>query len=256
MTRPWVDYRRLDSEFPTLQVHADPAAPAHADPEPEPEQEQHVEEEQDPEEEQHVEEEQDPPQEHDPDPEIQAQPMEVDEPQNNGDNGESEPIQHEEEEEEEDPGQNCDSDSEDENEERQMLRQFLYDCREQQFEDTYNDVLQSFSRKWFFTQLSHKVSAKAANEFWDTCLQFFPKLLDMKEREGRVKNVPKFIQMRRNLHAKYCPKVKMEFAFKKKNDGSITIISSTKTPLKNLQRNSDYVKLYEIASVKVIYINI
>ena len=125
-----------------------------------------------------------------------------------------------------------------------------------QFQDTYSEVLNSLSRKWFSAQLSHKVSAKAANHFWDLSIQSFPNLLKLKEREGRVKKIPKFIQQRRKLNSNHSPNVKMEFAFKNKNDGSITKVTSTSTPLKALQRNPDYVKLYEIATVKVILIKL
>ena len=133
----------------------------------------------------------------------------------------------------------------------------------QQYEDTYKDVLHSLSWKWLLAQLTHKVSAKAANTFWDIAMHFLPILLDLKKREGMLKKTPKFIQQRRKLYRKYCPKVRMEFAFKKKSDGSITKVKSESAPLKQLQHNPEYIKLYEMASIKVInclffyiYINI
>ena len=122
------------------------------------------------------------------------------------------------------------------------------------FQDTYKDALNALSRKWYLAQLSQKVSAKAANHYWDLSLQCLPEILNMKDREGRLNNIPKFIQQRRILNNNHCPDVNMEYAFKNKNDGSITRIFSTSTPLKALQRNPDYIKLYEIATIKVIQI--
>ena len=138
-----------------------------------------------------------------------------------------------------------------EEEEDRDLQQRLQE--DDPFEDTYKDVLHSLSRQWLSSQLTHKVSGKATNLFWDIAFQFIPKLLDMKHREGRTKNIPKFIQQRRLQERQYCPDIHMEFGFKKKSDGSIIIHSGPTTPLKAMQLNSDYVKLYEIAYVKVSY---
>ena len=118
------------------------------------------------------------------------------------------------------------------------------------YDDTYTDVLNSLSRKWLFTQLSHKVSAKAANLFWSTTLNYLPQLLELKEREGREKSIPQFIQQRRKLYKDNCPDVQMEFAFRKK-DGSIVKHNGETAPMKAMQLNREYVKLYEMASIKV-----
>lgn len=121
----------------------------------------------------------------------------------------------------------------------------------QDFEDNSSDVLHSLSEKWLFTQLNHKVSAKATNEFWSLCTHYVPKLHTLWEREGRTKPFPGFINERRKLYSK-CPKVEMEFAFRNKHDGSIKIVHTETAPLKEYVNNGDYTKLYEIASIKVI----
>ena len=120
-----------------------------------------------------------------------------------------------------------------------------------ELDDNYTDVLHSFSEKWLKTQLTHRVSAKATNTFWDLCQQYFPKLNEMKEREGRQNKIPKFTQQRRKLYSKYCPDVKMEFAFRKKDDGTIKIFKGSSAPLKTIQLSSEYTKLYEISYIKV-----
>lgn len=118
-------------------------------------------------------------------------------------------------------------------------------------DDNYNDVLHSLSKKWQCTQLTHKVSAKATNDLWSLAIGYFPKLFELKEREGRTKEVPKFIQQRRKMYQQYCPDVHMEFAFQKKSDGSIVKVYSQTAPLKTYQQNPNYVNLYEIAYIKV-----
>ena len=99
--------------------------------------------------------------------------------------------------------------------------------------------------------MTHKVSARAANDFWRLSMSNMPILLNLKERESRANDIPQFIQQRRALHKDYSPKVDMEFGFQKKSDGSIKIVNSSTAPLKDLQLNPDYIKLYEIASIKV-----
>lgn len=122
---------------------------------------------------------------------------------------------------------------------------------EEDFQDNYNDILQSLSKKWLETQLTHKVSARATNLFWDCAMDFIPKLMDFQQREGRTHGVPKFIQQRRKLYSEYCPQVTMHFGFRKKSDGSIIKVLSETAPVKELQGNNEYIKLYEIASIKV-----
>ena len=117
-------------------------------------------------------------------------------------------------------------------------------------EDNYADSLHALSKKWQFTQVTHKVSEKAANVFWDYAFNYIPRIMEFKEREGRLNNVPKFSQQRRKLK-KCCPEVKMEFAFKNKIDGSIVKHSASTTPVKALEQNPEYVKLYEIATIEV-----
>ena len=120
------------------------------------------------------------------------------------------------------------------------------------FEDNYTDVLHSMSKKWLLAQETHKVSARATNKFWSLSLDYMPKLLKLQEQEGRQNPIPQFIQQRRKLHKQYCPEIQMEFGFQKMFDGSLKIIKTSSAPLKDLQLNRDYIKLYEIASIKVI----
>lgn len=112
-------------------------------------------------------------------------------------------------------------------------------------------MLHSLSKKWLLTQLSHKVSAKATNAYWELCMEYVPNLKQMWHREGQVKDIPGFIRQRRKLHKEYCPTVEMEFGFRKKTDGSIHKVYTETSPLKQFQNNPDYTKLYEISTIKV-----
>ena len=123
---------------------------------------------------------------------------------------------------------------------------------DEEYNDNYKDVLKNLSKKWLNAQLCHKVSAKATNEFWTLGMDFFHKLFQLKEREGVLRNPPQFIQQRRILFKDYCPKINMEFGYKNKRDGSIIEVESPNAPIKTLQNNMDFIKLYEIASIKVV----
>lgn len=101
---------------------------------------------------------------------------------------------------------------------------------------------------FFFT---FKVSVEAANKFWDLSMKYVPEIITLRDREQRTNSIPKFISQRRNMYLRYSPDVQMEFGFKRKFDGSIIEVTAESAPLKALQRNHNYIKLYEIASVKV-----
>ena len=45
----------------------------------------------------------------------------------------------------------------------------------------------------------------------------------------------------------------MTFAFRKKSDGSITVVTDESTPLNKFQRNPEYQKLYEEAHIEVLF---
>ena len=96
--------------------------------------------------------------------------------------------------------------------------------------------------------MKHRVSAAAANSFWEAAFKFIPTVLE----EKKEKKVPQFIQQRRKLYADYCPPVHMEYCYRKKLDSSIIKFHGSSAPLKAYQNNKQYEKLYEMAHVKVI----
>ena len=122
----------------------------------------------------------------------------------------------------------------------------------QEFQDNYKDALHSLAKKWFYTQMKHKVSATAANRFWSLSMSSVPVLHELWERQGISKPITGFINERNKLYDEFCPDVIMQFAFQNKLDGSIHNVTSSSAPFKAYDRNPNFVKLYEMASVKVI----
>ena len=84
-------------------------------------------------------------------------------------------------------------------------------------------------------------------------MKIIPKIVEVKEREHVNKKIPSFIHQRRLLYKKSCPPVKMQFSFKHKVTGEIHKVDCNSAPLKEFQRNPDYVKLYEEGHLQVNY---
>ena len=116
---------------------------------------------------------------------------------------------------------------------------------EQGEEEKDENALDELSEAWLLAQMKHKVSAAAANSFWDLAMNYIP-LLDNKNK------VPKFIQQRRKLYRDYCPEVKMQFCYRNKSNGTIFTHDGLTAPVKMYQKDSKYEKLYEVAYVQVI----
>lgn len=76
--------------------------------------------------------------------------------------------------------------------------------------------------------------------------------MKLKEEENVKRKIPKFPQVRKNVYRDICPKVKMSFMFRNRNDGSIKISTELDhTPLNKFQRDPLYEKLYEEAHIEV-----
>lgn len=109
------------------------------------------------------------------------------------------------------------------------------------------------SRKWLFTQLHHKVSATATEEFWRISTTHWPNLIEARKNEQILKKVPQFQNQRKKLYKNLCPDVVMEFTYLNVNDGSIKKIQSQSCCK---QQGSNFIKLYEEAHVQVCTKNI
>ena len=107
-------------------------------------------------------------------------------------------------------------------------------------------MLDEMSKKWLLSQVKHKVSANAANAFWDIAFKFIPSV-----QEQRHKKVPKYSHQRRKMNQSYCPPIHLEFTLRDKKDGGIVKVKGSTAPTKAYENNPEYEKLYEVAYVKV-----
>lgn len=119
-------------------------------------------------------------------------------------------------------------------------------------EGNYNGTLNSLSEKWLQVQLTHRVSATAANSFWTTAMQLIPEVCRTREASNITKNVPCFEHIRRKLYSDNCPTVHMTFVYYNKTTQSIEAVECEKNPGKKYPK-SKYILLYEEAHIKVYY---
>ena len=115
--------------------------------------------------------------------------------------------------------------------------------------EDYRDILSDLSEEWLLTEVSHHVSKEASNSMWKIANDLFHRMYTAKANEGR--KIPQFCHLRRKLYEDKVPKIKMEFAYQSKDDGSVTVVEDVSTtPLARFPP-STHRKLYEIASVDV-----
>lgn len=120
--------------------------------------------------------------------------------------------------------------------------------------EDHRSLLKDFSRQWYLAQLQHKVSATAAEAFWAISRTFWPKIEAAKQAESITKTIPLFQNQRKILQKNFCPEIHMEFAFLNVTTGNVERVHSMSTPLKEYQRNPNFIKLYEEAHIQVIYL--
>ena len=118
-------------------------------------------------------------------------------------------------------------------------------------ENDYQSLLNAMTRKWYFTQLTHKVSASAADDFWEIAKNFWPRIEGAKQAEAIARKTPLFQNQRKRMSQQLCPDIHMEFGFLNVTTGVIHKISALSTPIKQYERNPEYIKLYEEAHIKV-----
>ena len=120
---------------------------------------------------------------------------------------------------------------------------------------SYRAILNALSREWIDTELAHNMSNEASNRLFEVGKKWFHKLFQAKKDEGVSSRVPQFVHLRRQLTDKFCPEVSLEFLYKHKETGVITTTDKcTSTPI-SMFPPSEYEKLCEVASVKVIKFN-
>ena len=117
--------------------------------------------------------------------------------------------------------------------------------------ESYNELLESFSREWLLIEIQHQVSKVASNEFWKSANKHLYKLLAAKEAQNVTRKVPQFVQLRRKFNNVHVPEIKMEFGYRNKETGEITVVKNRLTTPINEFPPSTYKMVYEIAKIEV-----
>ena len=109
--------------------------------------------------------------------------------------------------------------------------------------------MEDLTEKWLSLELHHRTSKTATEEFWALARSAFPKLYQAKIDEMVYKPIPKFRSQRRKFDQANTPEVKIETAFRNKENDDVSVIEGTKAPT-GFSPNR-FQKLYEVATVQV-----
>ena len=119
-------------------------------------------------------------------------------------------------------------------------------------EQNYHGLLEKLSKKWINVQLTHRVSATAANSFWKLAVESFPPLSLARQKDQVKKNVPCLIHQRRKLYKESCPVIHMTFVYLNRSTQAIENVQCKEAPTRKFPKNK-YLKLYEEAHIKVYF---
>ena len=119
-------------------------------------------------------------------------------------------------------------------------------------DETYKSIHEKLVYQWLSTEIDHRTSKIAANEFWNLGNKYFHKLYQAKEREGISRKTPQFLHTRRKIYDEKVPRVSMEVAYQNKVTGEITILKDIESTPTSRFPPDEFTKLYESASVEVI----
>lgn len=114
-------------------------------------------------------------------------------------------------------------------------------------DENYNVIFEKLKSEWLLAEIEHSVSKTASEAFWRIGLKYFPKL---QTAAARPKKTPQFQSIRNQMHNDLIPPIDLDFAYKHKRTGEVTIVSDTITPMRRFP-TSEYEKLYEIGTVEV-----
>ena len=78
-------------------------------------------------------------------------------------------------------------------------------------DNPFDDILEALSKEWLLTEISHSVSKKASDLFWNIAKRQFHKLV---QHQPKDRKIPSFTHIRRRITAKYCPEVMIDVAYK------------------------------------------
>ena len=118
----------------------------------------------------------------------------------------------------------------------------------------YFDILDILSEKWFSTQLTHNVSAKATNAFWRLAVNWMGRMFHLRQRDGVTRKIPQFQNQRLKLYNEKCPRVSMTFVYNDVNTDETHIVHDVeRAPRRRFEQKANIKKMYEVATVKVSF---
>lgn len=118
--------------------------------------------------------------------------------------------------------------------------------------DDYKTILDFLSKEWIKIELTHQVSKVASNAFWSMAKNWFPRLFHAKEMQNIHRKTPNFAHIRRKMYKENVPPIHLEFCFKHKESGVLTIVKDSSITPKTRFPPNEYQKLWEVAYVKVL----
>lgn len=113
----------------------------------------------------------------------------------------------------------------------------------------FHDLLEDVSKQWLRVEMTHDVSKKASELFWEVAKTMFHTLVESNQRG--VCKIPTFTHIRRKLVKKYSPEVEIDVAYKHKVTGDVILQSDIKSLPVTKYKKPSFEPLYEIASVNV-----
>lgn len=117
--------------------------------------------------------------------------------------------------------------------------------------ETYKALYSKLSKDWLLTEIDHRVSKTASNEFWLIAQKYFHDLDVAKEREGRRKKTPQYLQARKDLYKAHVPSISLQIMYRHNQTGETYLIRGDSTPASQYPPNI-YSKICEVASIEVI----
>ena len=111
--------------------------------------------------------------------------------------------------------------------------------------------LEDLAKEWLLIEVNHSVSKRGSDLFWNLAKKMFHSVVEQQSKTTKKVKIPAFTHLRRQLLARYCPKVRLDLAYKNtKTDEIITQHDVSKISVAQ-HRKPTFEPLYEIATVQV-----
>lgn len=117
-------------------------------------------------------------------------------------------------------------------------------------ENAYHTILKRLSEKWITTELKHRVSKAAAEEFWSVGVQGLHKLHRAKVRERICRPTTGFVSLRKSVYSECVPPIQMQTTYQHKESDEIFTVGPENATLAQFP-STEYNKIMEVASVDV-----